>query len=87
MDESMRKVTPPPLVALQRMPQSALWHSLLDLLFVAHSDVAYEVGVLLTDLIVWQPASRPELTGDQVHALWQRHVQSMEEAAREGNGR
>ena len=76
--DSVRKVVPPPLVALERMPQSALWHSLLDLLLVANSDVAYEVGCLLTDLIVFQPESRPQLAGAQVHDLWQRYVQWVE---------
>lgn len=79
MDDSMKKVAPPPLVALQQMPQSALWHCLLDLLFVAHSDVAYEVGRLLTDLIVFQPDSLPQLSGAQVYDLWQRHVQATSE--------
>jgi hypothetical protein len=77
----------PPLVALQRMPQSALWHSVLDLLLTASSpDVAYQASVLLTDLIMRPPGHVLQLTAEQVDELWQMNVRLVPKSNEEENG-
>lgn len=77
----------PPLVALQRMPQSSLWHSVLDLLLTASSpDVAYQASVLLTDLIMRPPGHVLQLTAEQVDELWQMNVRFVPKLNEEENG-
>ena len=77
----------PPLVALQRMPQSSLWHSVLDLLLTASSpDVAYQASVLLTNLIMRPPGHVLQLTAEQVDELWQMNVRFVPKLNKEENG-
>lgn len=77
----------PPLVALQRMPQSSLWHSVLDLLLTASSpDVAYQASVLLTNLIMRPPGHVLQLTAEQVDELWQMNVRFVPKLNEEENG-
>lgn len=82
-----QKIKHPPLVALERMPQAALWHSVLDLFLNASStEVLYEASVLITNLLMLQRDDVPRLTGAQVHEMWQKNSKFEQSSKEEENG-
>jgi len=82
-----QKIKFPPLVALERMPQAALWHSVLDVFLNASStEVSYEASVLITNLLMLHLDHVPRLTGAQVHELWQKNSEFEQRPKREENG-